>query len=178
MSEPEKPAEPNIGQLSGRATMTFTASGTLKGFQGPQRLLDTAERLFAGGEYDVAVIVAQTACEVVAERLLGKDYPVDRSKKWVPTYSLDTERRLKQYKKLTKDVGIDDKTGFWPQYQKLAQMRHEAVHQGVVCNKESTREGLDAARKLVERVAKYIVEDKAMSKKKPEAIDKMRQLAG
>jgi hypothetical protein len=147
--------------LAGESKLKLDGStATLKGYQGPQRLLETAERLFNAGENDVAVIVAQTACEVVAERAITKVFSTKGIAElegpvtdYLVSYSIHGERNRKLYSALTGDKIGDEP--FWSKYKKLADMRHEAVHCGVMCDKESTREGLEAAKRLVEHVTKH-----------------------
>src|SRR5438094_8981474 len=49
------------------------------------KLLQTADRLFAANEYGVAVVVAQTACEVIVERAMNQALAAVRAnqkRKW------------------------------------------------------------------------------------------------
>jgi hypothetical protein len=124
-----------------------------------ETLRNYTERLFANGDFGVALIVAQTACEVVVERAMQKafdakkipelDGPIRRFK----PYSLAQDRNRKLYTALTgDDIG---QAPFWSSYQKFVELRNKSAHNGESPDKDTTRTALDAAKDFVEHVVKH-----------------------
>lgn len=124
------------------------------------KLLETAERLYNGGETSVAVIVAQTACEVVLERAVTKGFKAkgvpeldDAVTRMLSSYSPRNRNTRRLYNTLTGDnLGSH---GFWQAYTAMVAHRHDAVHRGQTISQTDARNGLDAARQLVEHVEQH-----------------------
>ncbi len=117
-------------------------------------LLENAERFHGSREYSVAVVVAQTACEVIAERAISKAF----ANKGIPelessvtnfliSYNLGNERVQKLYAALTGDNIVGKE--LWMAIKRLAKTRNKSVHTGREVSETESREGLDAAHQLV-----------------------------
>ena len=124
------------------------------------KLLATAERLFETRDFSVAVVVAQTACEVVTERAIIHAFsrkgiaeleePVTR---FLRTYALQRDDNRLLYDALTADeIG---KKSFWSGYTKLVKHRNDIVHSGQDSNQTDARTDLDSARLFVQHVAQH-----------------------
>lgn len=121
------------------------------------RLLENAERLHTSGEYEVAIVVAQTACEVITERAISKAFgnkgvaelesPVTG---FLISYNLGNERVRKLYDALAGDTVAGE--GFWEAFKALAKTRNESVHSGRKVSETESRDGLDAASQLVAHI--------------------------
>jgi hypothetical protein len=124
------------------------------------RLLHAAERLFAAGEFAVSVVVAATACEVIAERAITKAFankkvpeleaPVT---KYLSSYSLDGDRNRKLYNALTGDN--IQKQSFWEPYTTLVRHRQESVHSGKDISEADAKVDIDAATQFVNHVERH-----------------------
>lgn len=124
-------------------------------------LLETAERLFDAGEHGVAVIVATTACEVVAERAVTKAFTTKKVPElegpvteFLASYSLKNDKTRDLYNVLTgDDMGKTMK--FWEGYTKLVKQRNEVAHEGKRVDKADARRDIDSAKLFVEHVVKH-----------------------
>jgi hypothetical protein len=123
-------------------------------------LLDSAERLFDAGEHGVAVIVAATACEVVAERAITKAFATKNVPElegpvtaFLQSYSIHGDRSRGLYIALTGDEIVKEK--FWEGYTKLVKHRQEVAHKGKRVDKADARKDLDSAKLFVEHVVKH-----------------------
>jgi cytochrome c biogenesis protein ResB len=123
-------------------------------------LLDSAERLFNADEHGVAVIVATTACEVVAERAITKAFATKNVPElegpvtaFLQSYSIHGERSRGLYMALTGDEIVKEK--FWEGYTKLVKHRQEVAHQGNRVDNADARKDLDSAKLFVEHVVKH-----------------------
>ena len=148
------------GNLSGTCVISVRTSGTLTGVWHWETLLATAQRLFDADEHDVAVVVAATACEVVAERAMAKafwDKKVPELEMPVldllSTCALYRDDIRKFYNSLTKD-NIGEQP-FFTGYKKLVVHRNKTVHEGKSMSPSDARADLDSAKAFVEHVAKH-----------------------
>lgn len=166
--EPPGMACPKCGSTNRTIGMTAQAdfiefgvsSATLTAIHLWETLQSTMERLFNADEYGVAVIVAQTACEVVIEQAMQKAFATKNVPElegpvtdYLVSYSISGERNRKLYTALTGDKIAEQ--SFWSDYQKLVKMRNDSVHSGAVCDKQATRTALVAAKAFVEHVVKH-----------------------
>ncbi len=98
-------------------------------------LLERARKLQEGGERDLAIVVAQTAFEVLAaqvvyERLEARDVGGLRAHitSHIRTYSLLDDRTQRLWHELTNDP--IKQAGCWARYHVHVGRRHAVVHQG------------------------------------------------
>jgi hypothetical protein len=118
-----------------------------------RELLSLASALVADGRYafryELAVIVAQTACEILVEQTIAS-----RVKGLNPqqTFNLHNKKTRKLYKSATADD--IEKVHFWPQYGPHAIRRHEAVHRGRRVGPAEAQESLAVATQFVDHVEK------------------------
>jgi len=108
-------------------------------------LLTLSHTLIGEGKYDLAVVVAQMACEVLAEQTMRPLLKPGQKKPW--NFNLASKEPLKLYKKLTHDK-IDAET-FWPTYTKHVERRHKILHGSERANEAQARESFDVARAFV-----------------------------
>jgi hypothetical protein len=109
-------------------------------------LLDLADTLIVEGRPELAVIVAQMACEVVVEQTLT---PLLQRKKPPGNFNVHGKAR-KAYKRLTHDP--IDKQSFWNSYGTHAIRRHDVVHRGRRVSTAEAQESLAVARQFVDHV--------------------------
>jgi len=107
-------------------------------------LLTLCNTLITENRYELAVVVAQMACEIVAEQMLTPLLKGGR-KPW--NFNLASKEPLRLYKSLTRDP--IDAAAFWPTYTVHATRRHEVVHRGQRVNETEARESFNAARQFV-----------------------------
>jgi hypothetical protein len=130
------------------------------------RLLEAAQRYVDQSEpdYRVALIVAQTACEVVIQRAVAKAFAAKglsaeqvESAMSICSWSLIEGKPRALYKAITGDDTITDKSKspFWKPYQESVELRNLAVHRGQIISEAEAKTGLDAARALVDHVATH-----------------------
>jgi hypothetical protein len=110
-------------------------------------LLGLAEDLIKEGRYELVVVVAQMACEVVVEqtlmpRLKGKQPPQNFN-----VHRKDTRR---VYKRLTHDT-IETQP-FWAAYERHVVRRHNVVHRGVRVGQAEARDSTFTAQLFVKHV--------------------------
>jgi DNA-directed RNA polymerase subunit RPC12/RpoP len=165
-------------QLAGTAISATAARATMTVIQHWERLLQTAEELYRAGYcaaelykpgyFGAALIVAQTACEVVVELAIDKALrtkkvpelvePIDQ---FVLTYSVKNERLRRLYEALTNDMLAGDKTigqapqPFWSRYCDTVKDRNACVHSGVAISQAKARAGVDAANEFVNHVVQH-----------------------
>lgn len=136
--------------LGMQATATVTRHWTT--------LLDTAQQLFDQGFYGAAIVVAHTACEVVAQRAISKacdakgvPYLVDAFAHLRFRYSLNDSRARQTYGDLTADDKIGDEP-FWSDYVHSVTTRNKIVHHGKNTNKQDAASSLKAARDFIRHI--------------------------
>jgi len=126
-----------------------------------QAFLEAVGRLIVDGardhmSYQLAVVLAQAACEVLVEQLLDaqiskvqpesvRDWIADRAKH---RNDLSDERDRKLYSALTGDE-INAGKGFWQEYTKHGKRRHDVVHAGKAISKEEAMHSYDTVRRVV-----------------------------
>lgn len=109
-------------------------------------LLALSAALGTEGRYELAVIVAQMACEVLSEQTLTPLLKGGKARNF-NVHGTDT---LKLYTKLTRDP-IDNQT-FWSDYGTHAVRRHEVVHRGRRVSSAEARESVSVATQFVDHV--------------------------
>ncbi len=121
-------------------------------------LLDTAQQLFDQGFYAAAIVVAHTACEVIAQRAIskaldGKGVPdlVDTFRDHNFGYSLHQPRARKAYGHLTGDDKIGGEP-FWSDYNNSVTTRNHIVHHGKTTNQKDAASSLKVAREFIAHV--------------------------
>jgi hypothetical protein len=127
-------------------------------------LLDRGDELFAQKHYDLAVIVAQTACEVLvadAMRSLLEGQASEDLLGWlmsgVSSYTLIDDSTRKLWNKLT-DTEIQTE-GWWENYREHVKRRNKIVHAGERVDADAARSSLAAARELFSFIEKTISDD-------------------
>jgi HEPN domain-containing protein len=116
-------------------------------------LLNRADELFEQGHNDLAVIVAQTACEVLvadAMRTLLEGHASDGLFPWligrISSYSLVDDATRDLWNKLTQtEIQRQD---WWSAYREHVRRRNGIVYAGERVDGDAARSSLDAAREL------------------------------
>jgi len=115
-------------------------------------LLSLASMLLADGRYELrtelAVVLAQMACEVLVEQTITPRIKVDPQQ----TFNVHNKNTRKLYKSATAD-DIEN-TPFWTQYGAHAIRRHEVVHRSRRVSPAEAQESLTVAKQFVEHVEK------------------------
>jgi hypothetical protein len=126
-----------------------------------RQVLEAAERYANDGENAVAVIVAQTACELVTEiafesffRLHGMSESDKKALRPRP-YNLDNGKVRALYVLLSKDK-IHRNKSFWPGFTKQAKLRHRIVHNGEPATAKDAKDSIQATTKLIEHVESVV----------------------
>ena len=99
--------------------------------------------------YELAVILAQMACEVLVEQTVASRV---KSLKPRQTFNLHAKETRKLYKSATADD--IEQAHFWPQYGPHAIRRHEVVHRGRRVSPAEAQESLTVATQFVAHVEK------------------------
>jgi len=110
-------------------------------------LLSLTRSLISEGRYDLAVVVAQMACEVVTEQALT---PILAGRKAPWNFNVGNKDVRKVYIKLTHDA--IDTASFWPRFETHVVRRHEVVHRGRRVSETEARESLTAATDFLSHV--------------------------
>jgi hypothetical protein len=120
-------------------------------------LLELARLLQEHREWDLAIVVAQTAFEVraaqvVYERLEARDIGGLRAHitSHIRTYSLVDDRTQKLWQELTEDA--IKQAGCWAQYRDHVGRRNAVVHQGVDVNEAEAAASLGAVEAMIAHV--------------------------
>jgi len=108
-------------------------------------LLTLCNTLISETRYELAVVVAQMAYEVLAEQTVTPLLKSGQKKPW--NFNLASKEPLKLYKELTHDE--IDAQAFWATYKKHAERRHKVVHGGERVNEAHARDSFTAARQFV-----------------------------
>jgi hypothetical protein len=121
-------------------------------------LMHQAKGLLHEGKHPLAVVVAQTACEVLTEQMMTAlterlDEPL---RKWVrgrrrPRNADLYDKRVRTLYTALSGDHIESQP-FWPDYKKHVELRHQVVHRGVHVDEADARRSCDAAQKLLEHV--------------------------
>ena len=105
--------------------------------------------------FELAVILAQMACEVVVEQTLTPLLKKDKRKKGkkLKTFNLEGGRSatLDEYTRLTQDKSITTQP-FWKPFVKHANRRHQIVHFGGRASKAEAQDSLTVATQFVDHV--------------------------
>jgi hypothetical protein len=121
------------------------------------RLLAEARGLIGGEEYQLAVVLAQVACELRAEQAFGACYerkaigelakPIRRL---IPAYDLTNDRVRPLYEALTGDRLAA--APFWEELLAHAERRDDVVHRG----RPVTRAEAEASVAVAERLIRHL----------------------
>lgn len=110
---------------------TLKSEATVKDYH--RAILSAAEGWIAQGEFDVAIVFLQTACEILTEQVFDtimKKMEVGWLKEHIddlpPNYNIGNERVRKLYVALTDDK-IEEQP-FWGDFEQHVTLRHELVH--------------------------------------------------
>jgi hypothetical protein len=137
--------------------MSFAMAGSTATFaltRYEETLLTKAQELIAAGDFSLAVVVAQTACEISAERAISQafaakniEYLEDWADDVLSSYSLSNSRVQDLYNAVMGDK-IQDQS-FRPDFKASAKRRHEFVHKGKTITKAEAEASLRAVKDLV-----------------------------
>ena len=139
----------------------------------PRDLLDSARDMITRGRHEIAVVTAQMACEICAERVLHtyfrfKDvkYLEDAIEDLLPSYNLANEKVRRIYSALTGDA--IHQQYFWSEYKTMVSIRNKAVHAGARIQESQAQMVCRIASSVVKHL--QAVEHKALnSQPQPEA---------
>ena len=131
-------------------------------------LIDTAKRLLAEKQPEIATVTAHMACEIRTEQLFAKAFAKttfaqleESVRSLLPSYSLANDRFRRLYTALTKD-DIETQP-FWRDFKASAKRRNDAVHKGVRIKLADAQLSCTVAEQLIthlNRVAVKIVPDR------------------
>jgi hypothetical protein len=121
----------------------------------PQALLTSARKLIDDGQFNIAVVLSHTACEIAAERALSEAL----AKKGIQDlkepvlgllngYNLEDDTIRNFYRTVTGDDKIQNQP-FWQKFKESATRRNYIVHQGLVVGKAEAEESFKAASDLI-----------------------------
>jgi hypothetical protein len=120
-------------------------------------LMQQAKLLLDEGKYPLAVVVAQTACEVLTEQMMSllSEQVDQRVREWIRdrlprTVDLDDDRVCALYTALSGDPITAQP--FWSDYKQHVKLRHRVVHRGVRVTEADARRSCDAAQRLQEHL--------------------------
>jgi hypothetical protein len=124
-----------------------------------RQLLEAADRYRDDGEHAVAVIVAQTACELVTEAAFetffrARGLTETNKKNLVRVYDLSNERTRALYALLSADKIQGEP--FWNGFKEHAKRRHGIVHKGQRATRRDADASLRAATDLVTHIEAVI----------------------
>ena len=118
---------------------------------------NTAKRLINEGHHEMAVVAAQTACEVFSELVITATFknqnighlsePVEAL---VPNYNLGNERVRKLYEALCKDP--ISQQPFWSRYKAHVKRRNGIVHEGKRTDKAGAEESIKAVEDVIHHI--------------------------
>jgi len=106
--------------------------------------------MLAQQEFEVAIVTAQMACEVLSEQVIsrtfrakGIQYLENAIDEMVPTYNLSNDKVRMLYVSLTED-SIQHEF-FWEDYKRMVSLRNKAIHAGGKVQREQAEVGIRAA---------------------------------
>lgn len=166
--EPRVPC-PRCGSTSRKfyrhATTSVQASATATAtvVRYHRQLLDKARQVASAGEGDIAVIVAQTACEVCTERAFDVLFR-KRGAEWIrdsifsssSSYNLISPRVQKPYTALSGDK--IQTAPFWNDYKDHVDRRNKVVHKARGVGSHEATASIEAATKLIEHLERVVPE--------------------
>ncbi len=147
-----------------RRTTTFLSVPPIPPYY--RQLLDTAQAYRRQEEYDVAVIVAQTASELVTESAFETLFRVhgvtekDRKHLLPRSYNLTNDRVKALYVLLSHDK-IQRQT-FWSGFKEHVELRNGIVHKGEKAKARQAQASLDAVTELIAHVEAVIANASAV----------------
>jgi HEPN domain-containing protein len=117
-------------------------------------LLDTARAFLQRDECQVAVVIAQTAVEVLVEQIvseqLSKRSTTPQLQEWIKErgkpFGLTNQSRA-LYVALTNDE--IQKTPFWERYRRHVTRRHDVVHRGDLVDRPMAEESVAVADEII-----------------------------
>jgi hypothetical protein len=129
-----------------------------------QARLERAEGLLERGDWDLAIVVAQVAVEVlvaqvisdrlqaIADHLEGNKLPTLRTNltRNVKTYSLNDDATRELWDDLMEDT--IKRADVWPEYKDHVKRRHGVVHSGVEVTQVQATASLAAARAMIDHI--------------------------
>jgi hypothetical protein len=131
-------------------------------------LIDTAKRLLAEKQPEIATVTAHMACEIRTEQLFAKAFAKstfahleESVRSFLLSYSLANDRIRRLYTALTTD-DIESQP-FWSDFKASAKRRNDAVYQGVRINLADAQLSCTLAEQLIthlDRVAAKIEPDR------------------
>lgn len=133
---------------------------TVSGYEGffipvprDRQLVERAQEFFDAGEYELAVVLAQTACEVLiadAMRSLLQAHVSDEVRPWMlgrtRTFALTDDPTRELFNRIT-DTKIQEQD-WWTGYKDHVKRRHQIVHVGARIERVHAQASLDAADSL------------------------------
>jgi HEPN domain-containing protein len=126
-------------------------------------ILPTVRQLLDGGQYQLAVVIAQVACELRTEQVMraaiNKVEPASL-RDWLHKSArrgnnLADPRTSERYTALTGDK-INPGEGLWQQYVKHVDRRNEVAHRGANVSKEDAEHSYETARKVIEHLTSIL----------------------
>ena len=122
-----------------------------------QELLSTARSLLERQEYRAAVVIAQTACEVLTAQVIRHLLNVRQAgdlEEWVadslPSFSLDNRAVRDLYVTLSGDQ-IRERS-LWPRYTGHVRHRNRVAHRSEAATREQAEDSCAAAAELIEHL--------------------------
>jgi hypothetical protein len=129
-----------------------------------QVLLERAQDLLDRGDWDLAIVVAQTACEILIAQVISDRLQVIGDKLeevqlpplrtnligQVKTYSLNDDRTRQLWDDLMQDTIT--RADVWREYKDHVKLRHGVVHGGVAVDKAKAAASLAAAQAMIAHV--------------------------
>ena len=101
----------------------------------PRELLESAKEMILRGRYEIAVVTAQMACKICAERVLRTYFRFKEItflekaiEDLLPSYNLANEKVRRVYFALSGDA--IHQQYFWTEYKTMVNIRNKAVHAG------------------------------------------------
>jgi DNA-directed RNA polymerase subunit RPC12/RpoP len=160
LSDDERTPCPHCGSKGRVHAVRYTStvgvggSFSFKVISYPDRLLETAKRLFDSSDYSIAVVVAHMACEVAVERALSRAFGAKGIADLegavtglMNGYNLGNDRHCELFVALTRKAIKSEP--FWAKFKESAARRNKAIHDGKVATEQEAEESLKAAAAFV-----------------------------
>ena len=135
-------------------SLTLRSLALLVGPPYHRSLLEYARRWIDQCEFNVGIIISQTACEIFAEQLFDTimqkknvawlKEPIDDL---LPNYNIGNEKVRKLYVALTGD-NIQDQS-FWSDFKKHVEVRNKVVHSKYNATKEEADKSFTSVSEVV-----------------------------
>jgi hypothetical protein len=127
-------------------------------------IFTAAKRLLQAGEFAAAVILAQTACEVLSANFLArlvKMRGIDFLSDWI----LGTTRRSSNFSnELVRDLYVSlsgdriHEQSFWQRYKAQVDLRNAIVHQGKTVTRVDAEESFEVVTEFIGHLEQVVVE--------------------